>query len=388
MEPRVDSQTIGLVMGDDAPSGVSTQITTRQTQNVGMELDEPFHAAGQEPNMFIHGVSVPEHQLRLQQVCIFLVLQQWQRNPEKNAGKRQKPAPLACFERCCDGNRNANCGQAEGHWCTRESSKVGDSAVRSLSFLSSNDRALKMIKIDKEYARALLSIWRMQWGKKPSLAELLEMNSFMCCHAEHFVRQNQSSSSESDNELQVETDARGPETSTSLDEAACVYCKDTWAVLATKAAKSRYTPFQGRQMLNHDVSIGWRCHKNSCLGRYRRDPNKVSRDPSPVAAMQCMPSTVPAPWRPLSADDSARIDSYVSGVETAVKEQAIRAENPSAVQKLLSKKLVERFDPVPQEREQEIADGKLAVQILKSAAPLLSASAKAHPGGGSVRHRR
>ena len=87
MEPRVDSQTIGLVMGDDAPSGVSTQITTRQTQNVGMELDEPFHAAGQEPNMFIHGVSVPEHQLWLQQVCIFLVLQQWQRNPEKNAGK-------------------------------------------------------------------------------------------------------------------------------------------------------------------------------------------------------------------------------------------------------------------------------------------------------------
>ena len=185
MEPRVDTQTIGLVMGDDAPSGVSTQITTRQTQNVGMELDEQFHAAGQEPNMFIHGVSVPEHQLRLQQVCIFLVLQQWQRNPEKNAGKRQKPAPLACFERCCDGNRNANCGQAEGHWCTRESSKVGDSAVRSLSFLSSNDRALKMIKVDKKYTRALLSIWRVQWGKKPSLAELLEMNSFMCCHAEH-----------------------------------------------------------------------------------------------------------------------------------------------------------------------------------------------------------
>ena len=81
MEPRVDSQTIGLVMGDDAPSGVSTQITTRQTQNVGM------HAVGQEPNMFIHGVSVPEHQLWLQQVCIFLVLQQWQRNPEKYAGK-------------------------------------------------------------------------------------------------------------------------------------------------------------------------------------------------------------------------------------------------------------------------------------------------------------
>jgi hypothetical protein len=54
VEPRVDSQTIGLVMGDDAPSGVSTQITTRQTQNVGMELDEQFHAAGQEPNMFIH----------------------------------------------------------------------------------------------------------------------------------------------------------------------------------------------------------------------------------------------------------------------------------------------------------------------------------------------